>query len=284
MPLGADDVQAAEVDDLLVFVFALALEVRKDAFPVGGLDAIEAVEVEEVDELLVIDVLLLALDHLLGDLFVQALLARHVFGVAAEQDVGAAARHVGGNRHGVLAAGLRHDLGFLRVILGVEHDVLRALLLEHARQPLGLLNRNGADQRRTSFFLALDDVVDDGRPFFALGAVDQVGLFDARHDAVGRDDHHIKLVNLEELGGLGLGRAGHARELLVLAEVILEGDGGERLVLALDLDPFLGLDRLVQAVAPAASRHQAAGELVDDHDPAVLDHVLHVELVVHVRP
>ena len=39
----------------------------------------------------------------------------------------------------------------------------------------------------------------------------------------------------------------------------------------------------MQAVAPAAARHQAAGELVDDDDLAVLDHVLHVELVVDVR-
>ena len=39
----------------------------------------------------------------------------------------------------------------------------------------------------------------------------------------------------------------------------------------------------MQAVAPAAARHQAAGELVDDDDLAVLDHVLHVALVVHVR-
>jgi hypothetical protein len=51
---------------------------------------------------------------------------------------------------------------------------------------------------------------------------------------------------------------GHARQLLVLAEVVLEGDGGERLVLALDLHLLLGLDGLVQPVAPAAAGHQAA--------------------------
>ena len=38
----------------------------------------------------------------------------------------------------------------------------------------------------------------------------------------------------------------------------------------------LRLDRLVQAVAPAAARHQAAGELVDDDDFAVLHHVVDV--------
>ena len=48
-------------------------------------------------------------------------------------------------------------------------------------------------------------------------------------------------------------------------------------------DLLLGLDRLVQAVAPAASRHQAAGELVDDDDLAVLHHVVDVELEERVR-
>ena len=110
-----------------------------------------------------------------------ALLARHVFGVAAEQNVGAAARHVGGDGDGALAAGLRDDLGFLRVVLRVEHDVLRALLLEHARDTLGLFDRDRADQHRAALFGGLDDVVDDRRPLLFLGAIDEVGFLDADH-------------------------------------------------------------------------------------------------------
>ena len=81
-----------------------------------------------------------------------------------------------------------------------------------------------------------------------------------------------------ELLGLGVGGAGHAGQLLVHAEVVLEGDRGQGLVLVLDLDAFLGLDRLVQAVGPAAARHEAAGELIDDEHLAFLDHVIHVPL------
>src|SRR5690242_18908323 len=67
-------------------------------------------------------------------------------------------------------------------------------------------------------------------------------------------------------GAAGPGEAGHHRELAVRAEVVLERDRRERLVLALDRHPFLRLDRLVQPVAPAPADHQAPGELVDDDD------------------
>ncbi len=77
--------------------------------------------------------------------------------------------------------------------------------------------------------------------------------------------------------------AGHAGELLVEAEVVLEGDGGQRLVLGLDLHLLLGLERLVQALGVAAARHHAAGELVDDHHLAVADDVVLVALEQRVR-
>jgi hypothetical protein len=105
----------------------------------------------------------------------------------------------------------------------------------------------------------------------------------ADHRLVGRDDHDLEAVDLLELEGLGVRRAGHAGQRLVHAEVVLEGDRGERLVLLADLDALLGLDGLVQAVGPAPSRHGAAGELVDDHHLAVLDDVLHVAAVDEVR-
>ena len=48
--------------------------------------------------------------------------------------------------------------------------------------------------------------------------------------------------------------------------------------LALDAEPFLGLDGLVEPLAPAAAGHLTAGELVDDDDLAVLDDVVAVAL------
>ena len=107
-----------------------------------------------------------------------------------------------------------------------------------------------------------------------LGAVDEVGLVDAGHRLVGRDRDHAELVDLVELGGLGHRRTGHAGELVVEAEVVLQGDRGEGLVLLADGHALLGLDRLVQAVVVAAAGQDAAGVLVDDEHLVVDDDVL----------
>ena len=93
----------------------------------------------------------------------------------------------------------------------------------------------------------------------------------------------FELVRRVELGGLGVGRARHARELLVEAEEVLESDRRHRAVLFLDPHVLLGLDGLVEPLRPAPAREHAAGELVDDEDLAVVrDEVVHVALVERV--
>ena len=123
------------------------------------------------------------------------------------------------------------------------------------------------------------DLLDGGGHLLAARLVDAVVLIETGDGAVRRDDGDVESVDVVELIGLGLGRAGHAAQLLVKAEVVLDGDGGHRLGLAIDLDPFLGLDGLVKSVAPAASGHLAACEGIDDDDLVLLDHILDVLLV-----
>ena len=152
-------------------------------------------------------------------------------------------------------------------------------LLQHAGKEFVGLDRGGADQHRLAALDAGADVLDHRVPLLVGGTVDLVVLVLAPGRAVGRDDHGLEAVDLLELEGLGVGGAGHAGELAVHAEVVLEGDRGQGLVLGLDAHAFLGLDRLVQAVGPAPAGHQATGELVDDDDLAVLHHVLLVAVV-----
>ena len=201
------------------------------------------------------------------------------FGVAPEQDVDAAAGHVGGHRDGIEATGLGDDSRLPGVLLGVEDLVGDASFGEHARQHLGLLHRRRADQDGLALFVALDHVVDHGVELGLLGAVDEVRVVLADHGQVGRDGHDLDVVGRAELGGLRHGRARHARQLFVEAEVILQGDRGPGVVLLLDRDPLLGLDGLMEAVRPAPALQDAPGELVHDLDFPVRHQVFLVPLV-----
>ena len=204
-----------------------------------------------------------------------------VLGVAAELDVDAAAGHVGGDRDRAGRAGLGDDralaLGVLG--LGVEHRVRDAELAQALGQQLGDLDRDRADEHRLALVVALLDLARDRAPLALAGLVDLVVLVHADHRLVRGDLHDADLVDLHELGGLGEGRARHAGELVVHAEVVLQRDRRERLVLLADAHALLGLDGLVQALRPAPAVQDPAGELVDDLDLAVDDGVVDVLLV-----
>ena len=105
MPLGGYDVQAAQRDYLFVVAVGLLLELGERRQP-------------------------LFLGHLVGiDVLLAERLAGLHFGVAAQQNVGSAAGHVGRDGDRALAPGLRHDGRFALVILGVQHFQLDAHLL-----------------------------------------------------------------------------------------------------------------------------------------------------------
>ena len=151
--------------------------------------------------------------------------------------------------------------------------------VEQLREVLGRLDGDRADEHRLPPLAALLDVARDGGELAFLRLEDEILLVLARDVDVRRDLDDVQVVDLDELLLLRLRGTGHAGELVVEAEVVLQRDRRERLVLLLDAHAFLRLDRLVQALAPAAAFHDAAGELVDDLHLVVLDHVLDVAVV-----
>ena len=206
-----------------------------------------------------------------------------VFRVAAEHDVGAAAGHVGRDGDGAELARLGDDLGFLFMILGVQDRMRDAALAQQRGEVLALLDADRTDQNRLSLFMAFGDLVDDGAVLADIAAVDHIGPVVADDGLVGRDLDDIQLVDGGKFLGLGHSRAGHARELVIKAEIVLEGDRREGLVFLLDIHMLLRLDGLVQAFGVAAAEHQAAGKLIDDDDLAVLDDIVDVALHDAVR-
>ena len=156
-----------------------------------------------------------------------------------------------------------------------------ALAAQKVGEHLAGFHRDGAHQHGLALGVML---LDGGQHRVELGGlvlVDHVVQILADVGLVGGNLHHVQGVDALELLLLGLGGAGHARQLLIHAEVVLEGDGGQGLALPLHLHMLLGLDGLVQALGVAAADHQAAGELVHDDHLAVLHHV--VDVPAHER-
>ena len=139
------------------------------------------------------------------------------------------------------------------------------------------------DEHRLALLVPLLDVVEDRVVLRVLRLEDEVVLVVARDLHVRRDLDDVQVVDLDELLLLGLRGTGHPGELLVEPEVVLQRDRRERDVLLLDAHALLRLDRLVQALRPTPAFHDAAGELVDDLDLAVLDDVVDVAVVERLR-
>ena len=198
-------------------------------------------------------------------------------------DVDPAAGHVRRDRDRAGLAGVLDDLGLALVLFGVQDVVRDPVARQVLGQVLGDLDRDRAHEDRLSKLVALLDVLDHGVVARLFGLVDQVVLIVAGDGNVRRDLDHRQVVDLLELLLLRLRGTGHAGELLVEAEVVLECDRGERDVLLLDRHPFLGLDRLVETLRPAPAFHDPAGELIDDLHLAVHDDVVVVSHVERLR-
>ena len=272
MALGAEHVEPADPDDLVVLLVGLLLELAVDRLVLGlVLGALLRFHLEQE----VAVVVPFARRHLLPG---------EVLGVAAEQDVDAAAGHVRRDGHRADPAGLRDDHRLLLVVLRVQDVVLDPAPVRAASRASRTSRSRPCPRAPAGPARRGHEVLDDRVPLRVLDLVDQVLLVAADHLPVGGDLGDVEVVDGLELGQLGLRRSGHAGELVVHLEVVLDRDRREGLVLLLDPDALLGLDRLVQPLGVAPALEYPAGELVDDLHLAVRDDVLDVAVVVLLGP
>ena len=127
------------------------------------------------------------------------------------------------------------------------------------------------------------DFVRRGKIFFFFRAVNDIRIFFSQESPVRRNNENFQPVNLFELGRFGFRGTGHASKFLVHAEIILKGDGRKRLIFALNFDTLFGFYGLVQAIGPAATGHQAPGELIDNDYFAVFHHIFHITAIERMR-
>ncbi len=259
--LTAEDVQPAERPDLVTLESAALVELAPELRQLGG--TLLGVEVDPLGHRLV---------------------PGQELGVPAEDDVDAASGHVGGHRHRSEPPGLGDHLGLPEVLFRVQYLVADSALGQQARQELGLGHRGGADEDRLPALVAFDDVLDHRRELRLLALEHEVGRVGADEREVGRDGHHRERVGTGELARFGLGGPGHAGELLVQPEVVLERHRRPGVVLLFDPDALLRFDRLVETVRPSPALEGATRELVDDLHLALVDEVVLVPVVQLLGP
>src|SRR2546421_9642002 len=98
---------------------------------------------------------------------------------------------------------------------------------------LRVLDRCSADEDRLSPLMTLFDLLDDSSVLCFSRAIDQVGSVLADHGLMGRDDYNVEVIDFVHFLGLCEGSTCHTRKLFVQAEEVLEGDGCQRMILAL---------------------------------------------------
>ena len=112
------------------------------------------------------------------------------------------------------------------MMLGVQDAVGDALPFQQLAEDFALFNGDRTNQHGLTLFVALFHLPDDGAELARFGLVHYVGVVDTDDGTVGGNLHHVQIVNGAEFLFLRQGGAGHAGELAVEPEEILEGDGG----------------------------------------------------------
>ena len=203
--------------------------------------------------------------------------------IAAKLNIRAAARHIGGNGHRAQPASLRHNIGFALMLASVQNLVFYTLFIEEAAEQFRFLNRYCADQNRLPDFVLLANSLGNRFKLVVDRFEELIFLIDPRNGFIGWDFSHVELVDVPKFGCFCRRCAGHACQLWIHTEIVLEGDRGHRLVFRLNRNAFLGLCRLVQAIGPTPPIHHPASKLVDDDDLIILHDIADVALEHDVR-
>ena len=270
MALGTDDAQTAQFHNLLLLISTFCLiffQQLMEGF--SGLVQFRIVTGYEAGG----ERNLLFCEAVLRHLFF-----RFEFRVAAQDDIGTTTCHVGGDGHSTQPSGFCHDGGFLVMLFGVQHIMLHAPLFQQQTDAFGIFDGNGAHQYRLSRLMCLHDPVCDGLELGLLIAENGIIVVHSGNRLIGRDHHNVHVVDIPEFFFFGLGRTGHTRQLVIHSEVVLQGNGGQRLGLGADEHTFLCFNRLMESAVIAASEHETACKFIDDDDFPVFHDVVHIPL------
>src|SRR5208283_3963091 len=204
--------------------------------------------------------------------------------IATEYDVGSPARHVCSYGHCAKTPGLGHNLSLLLMVFRIQHGMLNAFFLQHAAKKFRFLYRGRSHERRLAFLVALLDLRNYSIEFDILGLVNNIREVRPNQRPVSRYHQNFEIIYLCKFGGLSVGSTGHARELIIHPEKILECYSGESLVFTGYLNTLFCLNSLVKPVTPPSARHNPSRKFIDYDHLTVFYDILHVSLVEVVGP
>ncbi len=162
------------------------------------------------------------------------------------------------------------------MILGVQHLVRDARRIEIVAHELVVLDRDRADEHWLALLVELFDPLGHCAILPGRSLEDEIIKVFSRRGPVRRDDDHIEPIDGEKFFLARERGTGHARDLLVHAEIILERDRGIGACLFFYQYAFFCFNRLVQTFAPTATGLHTAREFVNNHNLTILHDVLFI--------
>ena len=147
---------------------------------------------------------------------------------------------------------------------------------QDVRQQLRDFDRGGTHQNGTTLFVQPQNLIDHSSIFLTFCLVNQVISINTDDRLIGRDHHHIQLVNIPKLARFRLSGTGHTGQLLVHAEVVLQRDGSVGLRGGLHLHIFLSLNSLVQTIGVTTALHDTTRLFIHNLHFVVDDDIFHI--------
>ena len=160
--------------------------------------------------------------------------------------------------------------------LRIQHIMRNVMMLQGRTEFLRLCDRCRADKHRLSLLMQFFDEIPDRSILGPLRLIDEIRIIRTHDRFVRRYNDNRQIIDLDELIFLRLGCTGHPCQLAIHTEIVLERNRGQRLRLTLDLDPFFGLNRLMQTIRIAAAFHKTACELINDNDFTIAHYIITV--------
>ena len=141
------------------------------------------------------------------------------------------------------------------------------------------MNRRSTNQDRLTTAISLMHSGNHSRPLCRLRQIHSVLFIHTLDWFVRRNPNDRQSVDRFEFLRRCNGSTCHTSFLLILIEEILERDRRHRLCLTLNINMFLGLQSLMQAIRKTPAFHDTACKTVHQHHGAVFDHVIPVTLI-----